>query len=78
MDGYEHCLRGETDFAKLTSHDLRLTGCSGVVLLSCECKSLMPTMHEFLNCCQDGTNSSSCLGIILTNDDTSVEQMDYI
>jgi hypothetical protein len=33
----------------------------------------MSTATEFLNSCQDGTNASMCSGIMLKNNDTSVE-----
>jgi hypothetical protein len=40
---------------------------------SCEHKLLISTATKFLNACQDGTNASKCLGIMLKNIGTSVE-----
>jgi hypothetical protein len=44
----------------------------------CKCKSLISTMTEFLNLCQDGTDTSVCLGIMLKNNNVAVESVSYI
>jgi hypothetical protein len=38
-----------------------------------ECKGLIAGMMEFLNWCQDGRDSSVCLGIMVINNGTSPE-----
>jgi len=43
-----------------------------------ECKSLILTVMEFLNVCQDGRDASTCFWSNVYNEDTAVEQMDYI
>jgi hypothetical protein len=40
-----------------------------------ECKSLISTMTEFLNACQDGVSASTWSGIALKYNDISVEEM---
>jgi hypothetical protein len=39
----------------------------------CKGKSPISTATEFLNSCQGWTNASMCSGIVLKNDDTSVQ-----
>jgi hypothetical protein len=38
-----------------------------------KCRSPVSTMTVFLTSCQDGTNVSMCLEIMMKNNDTSVE-----
>ena len=47
-------------------------------MLGFECKSLISTVMEFLNLCQDGRDASIRLWSNMNNEDTAVEQMDYI
>ena len=39
----------------------------------CECKNLISPAVEFLNWCQDVMNALLCFGIVLKNNDISVD-----
>jgi hypothetical protein len=40
-----------------------------LIMNGCECSSLISGALEFLNLCQDVTDASVCLGIVLKNND---------
>jgi hypothetical protein len=43
------------------------------VLIGCKCKSSISTAKESVNLCQDGVNASVFSGMVLENNDTSLE-----